>query len=220
MAVAKEEATDMVRQEWEASVVRELNELYQLEVEASKCYDKLEEAQEKNKLLEAKLVEICGDPEVVNSVLVAENRRRRLEFITVSSTKVGEVKMDDESAKKICLFDTNEGGAADEWRKALPLRFRRELELEEAHSEIVEVRTPAQTACPELIVRVCVVCAMRQSVVVTNCCLFVLASKPCEYPEERVQRPVELDSGECEPPERCPKEARVREARVGEQAER
>ena len=113
----------------------------------------MEEAQEKNKILEAKLVEICGDPEIVNNVLEAENRRRRLEFITVSSTKVGEVNLGE--GEKICLFDTHQGGPAEEWRKALPLRFRRELELEEAHSEIVEVR---RTEHPTPSVELCIVC--------------------------------------------------------------
>ena len=57
----------------------------QLEVEAAGCYEELEAEKERSKVLEAKIVEICGDEDAVANVLVAENRRRRLESITATS---------------------------------------------------------------------------------------------------------------------------------------
>ena len=108
----------------------ELKELYQLEVEAASCYDDLNEEKQRNRVLEAKIVEICGDEDVVKDVLSAENRRRRLAAISTSSINAENVQRE---------LDTNTQAGREDWINSLPMRFRRELELEKAQGYIKEV---------------------------------------------------------------------------------
>ena len=106
-------------------------------MEAANCYDKLDEAQQRNSFLEAKLVEISGNNNIVHDVLSAENHKRRLESISLSSSV--EITTTDENS--VLLEGPNGTKGDDDWRNALPLRFKRELELEDALSQIEQVRT-------------------------------------------------------------------------------
>ena len=67
---------------------RELRELYQLEVEAAGCYEKLGDCERLNKALEAKVVDACGEDEyeALTKQVAVENRKRRLESISAATS--------------------------------------------------------------------------------------------------------------------------------------
>ena len=49
---------------WEATVEKELRELYAMEYEAARCYEDLHQAQRLNEALRARLARECGEDEV------------------------------------------------------------------------------------------------------------------------------------------------------------
>ena len=74
-------------------------------------------------------MEICGDEDAVANVLVAENRRRRLESITATS------------AGNADFFASGRVKAGGDWVSSLPMRFRRELELERAQAKVKDLQS-------------------------------------------------------------------------------
>ena len=74
-------------------------------------------------------MEICGDEDAVANVLVAENRRRRLESITATS------------AGNADFFASGRVKAGGDWVSSLPMRFRRELEQERAQAKVKDLQS-------------------------------------------------------------------------------
>ncbi|QDZ21077.1 hypothetical protein A3770_05p35950 [Chloropicon primus] len=121
-------------------MVKELTELYKLEEEAANCYEKLDEQIALSGALERKVEEVCGAEEVarLTNALALESRRKRLE--SISGRPV-------EGSENVSRFFDESGKARDheEWVNLLPLRFRREVELERARERIEELQGRVDT---------------------------------------------------------------------------
>ena len=114
---------------WTDSVVRELRELYQLELEAASCYEQLGEARSRNRALEAQL-ERAGVNGAADS---GDARPIRLDAIVASSSDSGPV----EYAWNVDAPASP--GGEEAWVSSLPLRFKRELELKDAYARIEDL---------------------------------------------------------------------------------
>ena len=125
---------------WEATVEKELRELYAMEYEAARCYEDLHQAQRLNEALRARLARECGEDEVtaVAKSVALETRRRELESIG---------KGDEGRGRDLSDGVASTGGVArpGDWVDGLPLRFRREVELERALGRVTELEVKVET---------------------------------------------------------------------------